>query len=351
MPIEILEDWNAILEQCCCPMPECPLPVIECKGISASAQPDGYFDPDATEWIIYRKLTEKVELSGSYDDGFGTTITANGHETQTYENPGWFAGSINNIGSGCYVWENATVYTCSTALSQTTSSSISTTTVTRTDLFGTLIPDSDPPEYYDVCAWRDRIFTDYVDPGTPDTEEFFGGVSITSYGFPGGFTYSTTYSFPQTFAEWKSGVLDEVIAKIAIADESCWVEGACQSTLSISPDTPANPSQIVGVSMHAVRFRFVIPSEFTGAYFKVTWDVAFFPTGGGAASAILENQTWEWTGPGDPEVEDSWVSEWFDLDPPSEEGAARVVNIRYECYRTPQFGNKPQITGEGVDFE
>ncbi len=83
----------------------------------------------------------------------------------------------------------------------------------------------------------------------------------------------------------------------------------------------------------------------------------FFPPGydpenpnGPQPSAVNRDLTATWTGPGNPQVATSWeASSWRALNPPDQPGEIRLVNIRFECYRTP-YGNKPQVTGEAVDL-
>ena len=104
------------------------------------------------------------------------------------------------------------------------------------------------------------------------------------------------------------------------------------------------------------QYRWVIPKTwsiytsdpFTGTYFKICWDIAFQPPEGDP-SIISEDEVWEWTGPGDPENDDSWISPWFNLDAPPEDGMSFVANIRFECYRS-KFGTKPQVMGEAVEL-
>ena len=109
-------------------------------------------------------------------------------------------------------------------------------------------------------------------------------------------------------------------------------------------------------SLRWSRFRWVIPDDFEGNYFKITWDVIEEPDGWddspptASRSFVLTDQTWEWTGPGDPDDEDSWKSGWYQLDPPSVDGIRRVVNIRFECYKSAKMGVAPQLTGDAVEL-
>lgn len=104
------------------------------------------------------------------------------------------------------------------------------------------------------------------------------------------------------------------------------------------------------------RYRWIIPDTWPGSYFKLTWDLVFFPEGydpedpGSPQPSPVESNTWTWPGPGDPEDEDSWKSGWYENPIPSEPGENRVVNLRFECYKSAKFGVKPQVAGEAVDL-
>jgi len=85
-------------------------------------------------------------------------------------------------------------------------------------------------------------------------------------------------------------------------------------------------------------------------------------------SLVSQDNVVVWAGPGTPIpaaviVDDeitnqaaidaataTWLSGWYDLDPPTEPGTKRVVNIRFECYGVNDYGNKPQVTGEAYEI-
>jgi hypothetical protein len=58
-----------------------------------------------------------------------------------------------------------------------------------------------------------------------------------------------------------------------------------------------------------------------------------------------------WTGPGDPNDDDSWLfpGGWHEIDTPAAAGETRVVNVRFYCYPASPYGYKPQVTGEGYE--
>lgn len=129
-------------------------------------------------------------------------------------------------------------------------------------------------------------------------------------------------------------------------------------------------------SATGIRYRWQVPKTFTGKYFKITWDILEEPDGWDATiddpdyeppvpndppepvpqipdpeapkrTFVSQDNVWEWTGPGDPDEDSTWLSDWYAIDHPAVAGRRRIVNIRYECYRSP-YGNKPEVTGEGV---
>lgn len=99
-----------------------------------------------------------------------------------------------------------------------------------------------------------------------------------------------------------------------------------------------------------VRYRWKIPDEHLGTYFKITWDILNEPTGWNTTTLLrtyyLEDQTYEWTGAAGGGTDR--YSSWITIPVPDFVGQRRIVNIRYECYRTTDYGNKPQVTGEAV---
>lgn len=57
-----------------------------------------------------------------------------------------------------------------------------------------------------------------------------------------------------------------------------------------------------------------------------------------------------WTGPGDPNDDDSWLFPlWHELEIPTDEAENRVVNVRFYCYPDSPYGYAPQVTGESYE--
>ena len=106
------------------------------------------------------------------------------------------------------------------------------------------------------------------------------------------------------------------------------------------------------------RFRWIVPNTFEGAFFKITWDVLEEPDGWDDPSPTvfrsfyLEDQTWEFTGPGDPGDPESWKSPWIEIPPPDVGGTRRIVNIRFQCIRSTKLGTlPPDVFGEAISDE
>ncbi len=76
------------------------------------------------------------------------------------------------------------------------------------------------------------------------------------------------------------------------------------------------------------------------AYYKITWDVVFFPAATpDEGIPVSTDLVWESGG-------SSEYSEFYEFEPTEEEGESRVVNVRYSCYQGTIYGVKPQATGE-----
>jgi hypothetical protein len=101
-----------------------------------------------------------------------------------------------------------------------------------------------------------------------------------------------------------------------------------------------------------VRYRWDITAH-TGAWFKITWDVAFYPADGSPAVQVETDLTWEWTGTAGgptPGTEDDWKSGWYYFGIPPEEGELKIVNIRYSHFRSTKIGTPVSVTGDSEDY-
>lgn len=85
------------------------------------------------------------------------------------------------------------------------------------------------------------------------------------------------------------------------------------------------------------QFKFRKPTSENYTYYKCIYDIYSFYSD--RTEEFLKDQEVVFTGN---------ESDFIELAPPPEEGSRQVVNIRFECYRSPDYGNKPQRIGEKV---
>ena len=111
-----------------------------------------------------------------------------------------------------------------------------------------------------------------------------------------------------------------------------------------------NPGGYTEDAYTFVNYRWQIPTTHTGKYFKITWDVVTIPATGDPSLETDLSVVWSGPGTGD-QSNDSWYTEWFQLESPSGYGdVRRVVNVRYESYRCTRMGTRPQLFGEGYEL-
>lgn len=461
MAIETLEDWNTQLSYCgCCDMPSCPIPSIDCQTKTGSQTaylwlpfvvPPGEPTDDipflylnrvekwneswttgaawlyqgwnanpglATEWAewlqsqYYRGSITTAGLWENVSEGNSTT-----GDTGAHAFPVPFGPDVTAGGGG---WEYfALIYNGSPVLPYDTTSSDFSTEMS--------------PEKFEVTGTvyqHDGATINYVKGnGAPSLQGAGGADNLYTHSWDIEEHFSERYE--NTFQITKENIRND-----AMIDSGEWPvdpdgagpldppapEGTGTTTLEcaslfsytwpkigdISPwpdpavDNPLySPSYIwkrwASGSIRDVRYRWHIPEEWTGSYFKITWDVLTEPDGwddtiddpdyvppdplpdppppvpqipkpGRPSRSYVQDLTAIWTGPGtpipDPVLDEdenvtnqedidtataSWFTDWNDLNPPPVPGTRRVVNIRFECYHGP-YGTKPQVTGEGVDL-
>ena len=364
MAIETLDDINQILAQCCCEMPACPVPTKECESATAVIGDRGYHNEEDEEWTLYSTLKYRDEYTETFSEP-DEEVTSSAFYELAYI---WSSPWEGSIGS-CYTWESTEDSACTSegtlvhqfydTVDGVRDELNNTLTVTRYARSGVAIPDTDPVEYYAPCTFEDVGVTDYVDPDEPDVESSLGfnNTSLGAFSVYGGSSVDLTlYEDGVSYSAWATAAAAEAILQLGEIDEECWTGEECKSSTAQDP-TPIVGDSTVAVTVIASRFKWIIPNTWTGSYFKITWDVVFFPDGYDPEDAespqpevVAADQTWTWTGPGDPEDADTWKSGWHELPPPTEPGEVRVVNVRFECYRPTRFGIKPQTTGEGYEI-
>ena len=227
------------------------------------------------------------------------------------------------------------------------------------------IPWINPPELVVICQPAEFIHSDiYHSAPSPEA------VEPQLVGCPTeGFDTGRLEEFWEFVREYKERwTLDEPITKEEMIDAAIdalpeiW-EGAdnkCAARMSV--EWPKNEDlnadefcmhSVIGgltaqVQVRKTRFKNVVSEEHVGDMFKWWWDIYFFPADGSAPVMVEEDVYEEWFGPGSgPQDDPSWEMPWHIIEPPTEPGEKRRVNLRFECYVSP-YGQLPQIDGEGT---
>jgi hypothetical protein len=212
-------------------------------------------------------------------------------------------------------------------------------------------PPAEPDEFYPPCTYKTETTTTLYEISVNGSDQWVSSmvgvpdVSVTySTLSPSPINPTITYEIPVT----KEDVTAALLGLFTALDfDDCPSKGTSCAATGVVGEFQQSATK--------ARFRWVIPQDWgdiptPGTYFKITWDIATYPTDPEAEISYVQDLTWEWTGPGDPEDADSWKSPWFEISTPGDPGERKVVNIRFECYRSPQYGNKPQITGDSEDI-
>jgi hypothetical protein len=371
MTIDTLSDWNTRLGYCgCCAMPSCPVPTQECESITVTAC--GTYLPahpdvppeDACKLWKTKTSSQNVLQSGSITDGSTYEADIDNNETRTgvYESR-----------------KNPTTGVCEIALVGSSFTDIQSY-VERPFGGGDPVVDFD---YTQVTSGNGvncpgtETFTDNLDSDNnfSNPVDFCPNTDVT---VDNSFTYASFGVFTKTELDETtdpdtSTTYSAVYTELTVEDVKTELDEkefpddadgtSCEAAME---GNPLCEGSVTGATK--VRYRWAIPNDFEGSYFKITWDILTEPEGwdntipdpenpegpeipdpAAPNRSYQEDLTWEWAGPGTADP-DSWKSTWFQMDAPSEVGVRRVVNIRYECYRSP-YGSKPELTGEGVDLD
>lgn len=361
-PIETLEDWNAVLTAgCCCVMPTCPTPTMECESRSGEASRFGY-----------GPVAEPAGISTDDIPTLWENSTFNSYFTEL--------GTVWGYNSG------PGTYPLSGELNSTRTVDVTNITGVVVDLSNTIGGGNSHDELLDSCeaiasvgegtpsgGYGDPVITHECEPdrhAQVGTQTWIEGTPgpFPLLGCPGPFAFDDKFACNLTYTEYAETTLSDSFTKAdlvaeAETDMGAWPEPAegelCASSAvfdwptigdpapwpDCSAGEPANFSFTPDVNISQARFKWVISNVHEGTYFKISWDIVFFPTTGDPE--LVSSDTWEWAGPGDPEDEETWKSAWYEIPVPTEDGENRVVNIRFECYRGP-YGAVPQVTGEAV---
>ena len=354
MAIETLGDWNAILGQCCCEMPACPVPTKECESITKEvcghSLPVHDDNEPGDECRRFAVKTSHFAETLEYDNGADPADTA----SRT-----WTGDHVKTFAVVAGVCEN----TFTAADDQNEESR------NRNEVIGAweiIVVDATSSASTGVaCTVAGTITqtTDYDDPETEDevlvgdangvatlcaAEEYFPDNTWTKAGL-----VYTVNDDPVPVDEFSVETRNLTVTYSGEIDATSHLDAYDFGDHATGAECVAEND--CG-TLTKVRLRWVVPSDFEGSYFKVTWDEVFFPEGyapedpeSPQPELVNGDETLEWTGPGDPEVAGSWKTGWHEIKPPAEAGEVRVVNVRFECYRS-RFGAKPQVTGEAYEI-
>jgi hypothetical protein len=356
MKIETLDDWNEVNANCgCCPMPfvqpslypaSIEVTVVLC-GVGGSV-PNSNWDPYETPCSVSQTRYKKV----TYTD---------------YE-------SRSDQGS---------IFTKSVKTYSLTDDNYCTWDIEEVDGFteGEVDPGNAgitfDPTSYTAGGGRNSFFAKEEDSGTgPDYENGQPVATWSSYSKVE-YTDSAADSFASLVSD-ADGFIDEALADPFFECQYLSRSSSAVAITQIIDRTSCeeiSPSEALTLKRRLVSYQWKIPHEVTtqpntGVYFKITWDIATEPDQSyveqywngtayvdrtvaisAAPATLMEDLTWEWSGPGTGAVDDpSWLSGDYFLLPPDEPGIRKIVNVRYESYRSTRIGMKPQLLGEAYEL-
>ena len=307
MIIETQEEWNAVLAGCgCCEMPVCPVPGVDIQSKEFADHACGAYgtmiaNPNYGPW-----------------DPVPCAVACQTFKTVTRTHVRTWRGTETTVFTRVYARSGDY---CSSSYTEETTGSDGGLPAIPTPISTTKTQSGSASSYtYQVVKTGERLgdpwtITDTLVFSDPVSEsELLADIRATAN--------SKTYG--ATFENYS------ILSITSFCD-------------CVGSSTPASAKCAFG------RNRWVVPDTWEGSYFKITWDVVFFPEGGDPVAVSTDN-TWEWAGPGDPEDPDSWKSGWYEIPAPVQLGENRIVNIRFLCYKSTMLGVKPQITGEAVDL-
>lgn len=216
---------------------------------------------------------------------------------------------------------------------------------------GDLIPGSNPPAYY-VGIWRQNYT--YTDHRNSSNNTSWSSIeSYSSAAAPKtGFSSNSVKSY-----EDETGWTSWLAQAFALTDpDDCWIPAETWEEAEANVSPPTSYGDMGSLNRRKIRLRFRIPPTHKGSHFKLSWDEYFFPTDYDSENsnspqpvAINIDKTAVWEGPGDPEDDESWLTDWELIESPDEAGEVRVVNLRYTCYSGSVYGAKPQTLGEAYE--
>ena len=356
MIIRTTQEQNAA--NCCgCDVPECADPRQLCESSSVSVSAAGFFDLGDTEWIIYRTHRLWWELNDSFSNTY-TTYSAVAHEYFFTTYPRNFQGSVTGNGEECEAWPAVPVFSCDTA---GTSSLTYKSDGVNTDYTNTLNrTKTGDGALGDGCTWEDEnVYTDYdFDPPEVTTTTIYNTAITTAYYSydPASFTSGEDYDDAATYAEWVASTVAEIDSGIEFQAEC--LGSLCVSSMSVTPD-PEETDVSVSMSVTKARFKFGVPTGYTGSVWQQTWDYVQAPadwwswfddsmTGAEPTPgpSLVSSDSWTWGGSMATEADQ--FSDWKNIPIPTVPGECRAVNMLVTCYASTRLGVKPTAVGDQI---
>lgn len=383
-------------------MPTCPAPERECesKGIdidacghfftnlfgAASMEPwmpnNPVFMTCEQKCVRYRQAVARVINTLSASDGAGYTYEVNIDHSYTVTRA--FSGSYDDS-------ENPRICEVTTVASGTGSSTeefpyVADDVLIKQEIEYTLngdgtasgtVTDTYPdPAYNETYPFGPTPFSETYEPTTAWDNGTLTATSSGSDPYDGGagregstdWTLEVTYSNPITQADMEA---EATLALTAME----WTGASCIASRQIArgfcTSEDSNPSDstvpvpeeiaacVQGIVETRIRYKWCVPPEHLGSYYRIEWDEVFFPEGWDDSTLVdppdpvVTPKSWEWIGPaGGVDNSDSnpsndsadRCSPWsLEVKVPADsEGTVEIRNVRVLCYRS-SYGQKFQL--------
>lgn len=307
--LETQEDANELLGTCCpCKMPLCPVIAKVCKSIYATLSPEGFFDPAATEWKVYKRLgitgtwvdttTESITGVDPEVDGLPEQIATINLETfsgQSYDK--LYEGNIG-LGSGdCVYHEGVLTDECSAEGSSN---------LKEYNVFPWTSGEGETLELHyahglgvETDKTMENVSGLETDEHVAWDAEFAAAIAAWEAGHPSGPTWqeaNTTHADWQTALETRTNWETNRDNWVAEDPENRDPEDYAEEGFDPEPPEPGTEPESTGIDDEPTEF-------YPECWFKVTITTTWYPywfDGYGPIPYIVN--------PADPEAFDAWVA-------------------------------------------
>lgn len=336
-PITSIQDYNQWATGCgCdCALPGCAEPVIECKSISSRASLCG-LAPVSYPWAGTSEMPCDLRLFGFFKKLRNISYT-----------------SRSNVGSirleDLRTWSRSEQNVCSSTFE--------------------VVDGWDAGEVSPGTAGIIFNPTEFTQGPLAGGGYFFKR-TITGTQIGGGATYISEQEVQYTDSVSDRNTELVSVTNNLIANKKANPEFAatglftgenCTAGFIVHADTSLcatiSPPQPVDITRTHVDFRWTVPPEHEGSYYRIDWDEVFFPkafldwqnnpAGPPPVLPTLTPKSWEWTGTAlgpccgeetdtyeDRLADETRKSPWGVMPPPDEAGEKQICNVRVLCYRS-----------------